>query len=122
MKHKLGMWVPFRDRKCDKCGLSESQITVDCFGSPLERTRLAAFQDGLCNYVAECWVDWTGRPAKGGVLLLRQRYDKQHKLNEGMLMADINRRHPTLKRKMAMEDELLAHSRFNHWNSRPYDD
>lgn len=81
-----------------------------------------AFQDGLCNYVAGRWVDWTGKPTEGDVLFLRQRYARQHQIEEGLLMAERNRRHPALKRKMAMEDELLTHSRYNHWNQQPYDD
>jgi len=122
MKHKLGMWVPFMDRKCDACKLTESNLTVDCTGEPLERTRLLAFIDGLCNYVAGRWVDWTGRPTKGNVLLLRQRYARQHQLDEGLLMAVKEMRHPSLKRKMDMEDTLLGHQKWRGWNPNPFDE
>jgi hypothetical protein len=116
MKHEFGMWNPLRDRKCNACGLSESNVTTDCLGKPIGRLWLLAFQDDICDYVNDEWVDWTGRPIGDDVAVVRRKSAAyiQKKEAEGT-------RARYLKDKMEMEDELLTHSKYRGFNPRPFD-
>ena len=120
MEHNFGRWNPFKDRACSTCSLSESNITTDCIGKPFggaERLWLLAFEEDLCDYVGDQWVDWAGKPTGNDIVVLRQRSEVHvmKKKLEGT-------RGQHLKAKMAMEDELLTYSQYNHWNNQPYDD
>ena len=116
MTHKFGIWIFGVDRKCATCGLSESNATTDCFGKSIDRLWLLAFQEGICDYVNEEWVDWNGRPTGNDVMVVRQRA-AEHVLQKEAEFA----RPPHLKRKMEMEDELLTHSKYRGFNPRPFD-
>lgn len=109
-------WNPLRDRKCEACGLLESNVTTDCLGKPIDRLWLLAFQEDLCDYVKGEWVDWTGRPIGDDVAVVRRR-SAAYLLRKGAEHV----RSPHLKKKMEMEDELLTHSKYRGLNPRPFD-
>lgn len=116
MEHQLTSWYLLKKRTCEACKLPEDLLTTDCIGAPLERAWVMALNDGICDYVAGHWVDWTNRPVENA-LMLRQRETKYN-----LVQAAQGQRRPDLARKMHMEDMLLGHQKWRGWNPNPFDD
>lgn len=116
LEHKLTSWHLLKKRACEMCKLPEDLLTTHCTGAPLERAWIMALTDGICDYVAGRWVDWTNRPVENA-LMLRQRETKYN-----LVQAAQGQRRPDLRRKMAMEDTLLQHQNWRGWNRSPFDD
>ena len=104
--------------KCDTCGMRASRLTTDCLGEPPHRLWVQMFDEDLCDYIGDKWLDWMGRPVDSP----KELRDRSRKyLQDKAALYDTSTRLEELQEKMDMEDALLGNSRFNHWNFDPWD-